>query len=152
MSVQFIMLITVSVIQGHKDWYDSYACPAKCLSSDLHFGGMPKSWMIANLILLSWAYGSALIPMFSRLLNAYKLLKKKLRDIFGPAVSHKFHLIVHSIDSMTFDVILTSCCNWWISGAVSVISDHIYGESLFCELGSTENTRGFGQLSVGRLK
>lgn len=149
MSVQFIMLVAVSVIQGHKDWYDSYTCPAKCLSSDLHFRGAPKSWMIFNLVMLSWAYSSALIPMFSRNLNAYKLLKKGLRDIFGPAVSHKFHLIVHFIDSMTFDIILTS--SWWIWGAVAVISDHIYGESLFClssngELAPTENIWGFGQL------
>lgn len=149
MSVQFIMLVAVSIIQGHKDWYDSYPCPAICLSSDLHFGGEPKSWMIANLVLLFWAYGSALIPMFSRILNAYKLLKRLLRDIFGPTVSHKFHLIVLSIDSMTFDIIFTSF--WWIWGAVTIILDRIYGESLFClssndGLAPTENTWAFGQL------
>ena len=149
MFVQFLMLVEVSVIQDHKDWYDSYACPAICLSSDLHLGGKPKSWMIANLVLLSWGYGSALIPKFSRILSAYKLLKKNLRDIFGPTVSPKFHLIVHFIDSMTFDIFLTFV--WWIYGAVSIILDRISGESLFClssndETAPTENTWGFGQL------
>jgi len=149
MSVQFIMLVAVSVIQGHKDWYDSYPCPAKCLSSDLHLGGEPKSWMIANLVLLFWGYGSVVIPMISRILDAYELLKKILRDIFGSAVSHKFHLIIHFIDSMTFDIILTSF--WWIWGAVSIIHNRRSGESLFClssndELAPTENFWGFGQL------
>ena len=149
MSVQFIMLIAVSVIQGHKDWYNSYTCPAKCLSGDLHLGGVPKSWMIANIVLLSWSYGSALIPMFSWILNAYKLLKKRLRAIFGSAVSRKFHLIVHAIDSMTFNIIFTSM--WWIWGAVNVSLDRISGKPLFCpssndKVAPTENAWGFGQV------
>ena len=53
-----VMLATSSVMQGHWNWYESWAYNAQCLFDDLYgnVGGEPAFWMAFNLVFIGWDY------------------------------------------------------------------------------------------------
>lgn len=73
MVVMFLLMIALTVLQGHEDWYSSSNSPAQCLFSDLNrnISEEPAFWMRVNILLLLYGYGSNISNMFD---SSFKLL------------------------------------------------------------------------------
>ena len=63
-----VMLATSSVMQGHRDWYDSWAYNAQCLFDDLlgNIGGEPAFWMGLNLFFIGYGYPLSIIMLYKK--------------------------------------------------------------------------------------
>ena len=61
-----ILLAASCVVQGHSDWWDSWAYDAQCLFSDLggNVSGGPAHWMYANLYVISSSFLVAIIKLY----------------------------------------------------------------------------------------
>ena len=75
-----VMLATSSVMQGHQDWYESWAYSAQCSFDDLYgnIAGSPAFWMGFNLVLIGYSYPLSIIMLYKkpRTALAYWLYKK----------------------------------------------------------------------------
>ena len=69
MVTTLIMMLAVTVLQGHYAWYESYNCDAQCLFDDLlgNVSGSPASWMELNIFLLVFGYGNSFLYLYEPL-------------------------------------------------------------------------------------
>lgn len=75
MTVMLIMMLAALVLQGHRDWYDSYNCDAQCVFDNLlgNISGSPAYWMKINICMLIYGYGGSFLCLYEGLSNAFIL-------------------------------------------------------------------------------
>lgn len=75
MTVMLIMMLAATVLQGHRDWYDSYNCDAQCMFDNLlgNISGSPAYWMKINICMLVYGYGGSFLCLYEGLSNAFIL-------------------------------------------------------------------------------
>ena len=156
------MLTFGAVISGYRNWYQEASCPANCVPRS-QIGGLPKKWMIVDILLLYWSYPVQLLNIFkcSRMgwLNCKTWVwcvhmgaLRALRDSFFFwlywTATGAFRLLWAFLGS-TFAEVLQQIA-WFAVGVVSVKEDRKWGRGVMSQWSQTEaqaeDSLGFGQL------
>jgi hypothetical protein len=60
------LFLSLTLYQGHRNWYDSAAIPAQCLFADglEMVGGRPSVWMGVNIFFILLGYGTSILELF----------------------------------------------------------------------------------------
>ena len=68
MTILALLLVASTIMEGHREWFDSWPYDAQCLFSNLsgNIGGAPRYWMLVGLTLISINYPLSIIPLFDR--------------------------------------------------------------------------------------
>ena len=159
-----ILLVATTIMSSHELWftglttvvdnqsifYTSFNCPALCLVDNLksNIGGDPLKWTIVNLVLLVWAYSSAMIPLFnfrSSLANRIReaIEKRKDSDSVFPGIERVILMLIDFLMSNVFNTAFN--VSWFALGVVTMVFDRLRGRGLLSP-GETENSWGFGQI------
>ena len=68
MMITLLLLLSSTILEGHKDWYESWNSPAQCLFNDLqgHVSGEPAFWMAFGMLLLMTGYSVTITRLYDR--------------------------------------------------------------------------------------
>jgi len=84
------MLLSIVILQGHKDWYDveSPPKPAYCLfvESIHNIGGEPESLMITNIVLIVLSHFAIIVILYPRMRRIVLVRKTQASAIFNSAL------------------------------------------------------------------
>ncbi|KAL9602803.1 MAG: hypothetical protein Q9179_002428 [Wetmoreana sp. 5 TL-2023] len=169
----FIAMIVATVLSGHRLWYDSWNSSAQCLFDDLqgNIQGEPARWMAAQIFLLVYGYGVAILRLYktealehlldkfiSKMRSAQSAIRNNASSYEGIGslivliilvpldfllgVAIKGCMAVFIfIDSMTISLFFD--VGWFAFGLMSIIEDRNIPAA---EMDGNENEWGFGQL------
>lgn len=153
------LLLFGIVIQGHRNWWHEFSCPAKCAANKLHdLGGAPLGWMLVNVVLLAWAYTAALLPIFEVTRMSWESIRQQIvgRDEVTEKYLEGRHYLQKTYKAVRFVVLLTwfSLSSvfievvvqvfWFAYGVFFLIYDRNHGTELIES--AEEDVWGFGQV------
>lgn len=165
MSITLGLLLAASIFAGGRYFYDYWSCPASCTAfkwpgSTASTGGEPRSWMITNIVLVTWAYIASLVHLFGPTSDGWRFVKNSLRPMLETCISSRFReclkLIWDFLGSSVFETLYQ--LTWFSLGVQSIVVDWKSGQRMLkhpddvadylqCEpISAGETGWGFGQI------
>lgn len=167
MGVMLLLMIALSVMQGHKDWVNSWNSLAQCLFDDLIgiISGTTAFWICFDIFSLLYGYGGSVLALYNRPSEvAYKWLFKIPENFMDIAVkmlqkSGKYRLLSVALikmftllslvlrglmvifDSEYIDFAFVGC--WFARGVAAIRSKCSFSAS---DIDGDENEMTFGQI------
>ncbi|KAI9802357.1 MAG: hypothetical protein M1833_001863 [Piccolia ochrophora] len=155
MCLNFVLLLVATVYTGHRDWFDLYGVPARCLvdavSADPRvIGGYPAAMMGLWVAVLVYGYARGIVPLYPRLrtlltppfLSKHYPLQRHSRSFLPCKLTTRIALAFRFLASWAWTV-LAAQSFWFALGNYAVWTDRLYAQP---RLRGDEDVWGFAQL------
>ena len=140
MTVMFACLLTMIVFSAGIDEY--WNCPARCTVSTypgsthaMSWKMLSVKWMVANILLVLFAYASLVTRLVEPLSDGLDALKDGIRKRFKPKLGNvtlkRLSWLLDFFRSILFQTLLT--CVWFVLGVYWLITDWQFGQKMLAK-------------------